>query len=106
MKTERIVLGLPGLKCAPCVPDIEVAVRSVDGVIWAILNYAAEELTIIFDPSVVGSAALLKRVQRLGVDPSLVGVRIEPELLGPRARWSTGAVQARPVAGHQERARS
>ena len=77
MDREKIVLGLPGLRCASCVPEIERAVRSLDGVIWAILNYAAEEIVIVYDPSDVSISTLLDAVRKLGFDPSLNAVSVK-----------------------------
>jgi copper chaperone CopZ len=83
MDQERLVLSLPGLKRASCVPEIETAVRSLDGVIWAILNFAAEEIVIIYDPATLGISTLVDAVQRIGLDPSLKAVHVKRSLKQP-----------------------
>jgi Cu+-exporting ATPase len=76
MVQEKIVLGVPGLRCASCVPEIERAVRAQEGVIWAILIFAAEQIIIIYDRSMVSPKRVVEAVQKLGLDPSLKGARV------------------------------
>jgi copper chaperone CopZ len=48
---ERLTIRIPDLTCASCVSQIEQLLRQQEGVIWAIVNFAAGEATLMVDPS-------------------------------------------------------
>jgi Cu+-exporting ATPase len=66
MSTKRLTLSIRGLTCACCVKQVERAMRQQEGVIWATMNFAAEEATILYDSTTFDLARLVKTVSRLG----------------------------------------
>ncbi len=70
MSTQRISFAIQGLRqaCAKCAVDIERALTQVNGVVAAQVNYAAERATVVFDPSCVSTAALVRAVRASGFD--------------------------------------
>jgi P-type Cu+ transporter len=68
MSTERLTLPIRGLTCACCVARVEQAMRQQEGVIWATINFAAEETTIVYDSATFDVARLTQAVGRLGYE--------------------------------------
>jgi cation transport ATPase len=66
-----MIVPIRGMMCAGCVSRIEETLRRQNGVIWATVNYAAEEATIIADPSVMGLNKLANLIQALGFEVPL-----------------------------------
>ena len=63
---ERLKVKIPNLACPSCVPEIEQIMRQQDGVIWAIVNFAAGEATVIYDPAAFSMPQLVQAVDQLG----------------------------------------
>jgi len=82
MSTERLTLSVSGLTCASSVAQIEQMMRQQEGVIWATINFAAEEATVVYDSATFDVARLTQAVSRLGCEVVLG----TPQLLGLRAR--------------------
>ena len=57
---------LQGMTCANCAQTIEKGVAGMPGVVSASVNFAAEKLTVVYDPGQVQSADLVARVAALG----------------------------------------
>jgi Cu+-exporting ATPase len=66
MSTERLTLSIRGLTCASSVAQIEQAMRQQEGVIWATINFAAEDATVVYDSTTFDLARLVQAVSRLG----------------------------------------
>ena len=66
MSTERLTLSVSGLTCASSVAQIEQMMRQQEGVIWATINFAAEETTVVYDSATFDVARLTQAVGRLG----------------------------------------
>lgn len=100
MATQRVTVPIRGMTCAGCVSTIEQALRQQDGVIWATVNFAAEEATVIADPSVVGVQRLAQLIRGLGFDvalPERKGLAFSSYVAGPLSRaW---AIVAPSLAG-------
>jgi Cu+-exporting ATPase len=62
----RIELPITGMTCASCVRNVERALKRADGVQEATVNLANERATILFDPSHVRRADLIKAVENAG----------------------------------------
>jgi P-type Cu2+ transporter len=62
MSEERLTLPLRGLTSAACVCALERVMREQEGVIWATVNFAAEEANIVYDPATFDLARLAKVV--------------------------------------------
>jgi copper chaperone CopZ len=71
MSTERVTIPIEGLACAGCVADVEKTMREQQGVIWATINFAAQEVQIVYDPTQFDVVKLVKAVQKLGYELSL-----------------------------------
>ena len=63
---EKIIVRIPDLTCASCVQKIEQVMRHQEGVIWAVVNFAAGQATILFDPSVFHYSRFVQAVNAFG----------------------------------------
>jgi len=68
MSTERLTLPIRGLACAGCVARVEQTMRQQKGVIWATINFAAEEASVVYDSATFDVARLIQAVSRLGYE--------------------------------------
>ena len=68
MSATKTTLELPitGMTCASCVARNEKALRKVEGVDDASVNFATEKATIAFDPEVVSADELVHAVEAAG----------------------------------------
>ncbi|MFA4965016.1 MAG: heavy metal translocating P-type ATPase [Thermoleophilia bacterium] len=68
MSAERATVELPitGMTCASCVARNERALRKVEGVAEASVNFATEKATITFDPGIVSADELVRTVEAAG----------------------------------------
>ncbi len=74
MGTERLTVAIQGMTCASCVSRIEQGLREQEGVIGARVNFAAQEATVAYDPSLFGPLKLAQVIGSLGYDaPTLSG---------------------------------
>ena len=103
MATQRVTVPIRGMTCAGCVSTIEQALRQQDGVIWATVNFAAEEATVIADPSVVGMQRLVQLIRGLGFDvalPEHKGLALSSHVAGQLSRaWAMVAPSLAGIAG-------
>jgi P-type Cu+ transporter len=60
--TQTVDLPITGMTCASCVARNERALRRVQGVSQASVNFATERATITFDPDVVSPEDLVHTV--------------------------------------------
>lgn len=72
---KKIILGISGLHCASCVLPIEKALKSLDGVRSAEVNYATGKAYIVYDPAKTGPERLCQVIERSGY-------KAEPEKQG------------------------
>ena len=68
MTDDRTTLELPitGMTCASCVARNERALRKLDGVEEASVNFATEKATVVFDPAVLSAHDLVDTVEKAG----------------------------------------
>ncbi len=83
MVTQRMTIPIRGMTSAECVSRVEQALRQQAGVIWASVNFAAGEVTLIYDPATFRLPKLGEVVRELGYDISLKEVSM------PEARYHT-----------------
>jgi P-type Cu+ transporter len=69
--TRTVTLPITGMTCANCVATIERGLRKLDGVNVANVNLASERASVEFDPSRLGTQALVERIRRAGYDVAL-----------------------------------
>ena len=65
-KTTTLELPITGMTCASCVARNERALRKVEGVDDASVNFATEKATIAFDPDIVSADELVHAVEAAG----------------------------------------
>ena len=68
MPDDKTTLELPitGMTCASCVARNERALRKLDGVDEANVNFATEKATVVFDPDVLTARDLVQTVENAG----------------------------------------
>jgi len=62
----RLELPITGMTCASCVARNERALRKLDGVDEANVNFATEKATVVFDPAVLTAHDLVETVEKAG----------------------------------------
>jgi len=70
---KRVKVILPNLTCASCVLEVEQVMRQQEGVVWAIVNFAAGEATIMYDPKAFRISHIVQAVSALGYQVLLRG---------------------------------
>jgi len=60
------IFAVQGMTCANCAQTIEKGVAKMAGVSAANVNFAADKLSVVYDPTQVQSAGLIARVAALG----------------------------------------
>ncbi len=75
--TEVIRLDISGMTCASCAARIEKRLNRLEGV-EATVNYATEQATVTFDPTVVDTDALVGAVSAIGYGATLPVVHQSP----------------------------
>lgn len=68
MSTKSLTLPITGMTCANCVRTVERSVRKVEGVSEAVVNFAAEKLTLAYDPALTQPGAVIERIRKAGYD--------------------------------------
>ncbi|MBM7694098.1 Cu+-exporting ATPase [Peribacillus deserti] len=64
--TEKKEFDVTGMTCAACSSRIEKALNKLEGVNKASVNLALEKATVEFNPSLINTGDIIKRVQKLG----------------------------------------
>lgn len=62
---SSVTIDIKGMSCASCAARIEKALGSIDGVIKAEVNFAAERATLWFDPSKTSPSEFVKTIEGL-----------------------------------------
>ncbi len=68
MPEQQITLPVTGMTCANCAANIKRSVEKLEGVVHADVNFAAEQLTVVFDASQVNIDDIIGRVRKAGYD--------------------------------------
>src|SRR5512137_1652651 len=66
---ESLTIGVAGMHCAACVAAVERALKKVEGVADARVNFASEKATVDFDPQLVTLASLEGAISDAGYEP-------------------------------------
>ena len=77
---EKIILSITDLTCARGGHRIEQVMRQQEGVVWATVNFAAGEATILFDPAVFRKNRFFRAVYQLGFHLDYKDEDINPAL--------------------------
>lgn len=87
---ETKTLKVAGMTCTACSSAIEKGLNKMPGVENAVINFAAEKLTVTYDPSQVRIASLEKKVKDLGYEflPEKTGTQAadQDEVMMTKAR--------------------
>ncbi|CAK6980728.1 copper-transporting ATPase 2 [Scomber scombrus] len=68
----KLDLTITGMTCASCVHNIESKLTTTKGILGASVALATKKAQIQFDPEVLGARDIIKIIQSLGFDASLV----------------------------------
>ncbi|HOP94167.1 MAG TPA: heavy metal translocating P-type ATPase [Dictyoglomaceae bacterium] len=66
--TSKAILPIIGMSCASCAKRIEDAVRNIDGVVKADVNFAKEELYLEYIPSLTSYKVVQKVIKDIGYE--------------------------------------
>ena len=77
---SRVTLPITGMTCANCAFTVEHSLKKADGVSDAVVNFATEQATVSFDPTLLKPAALVQRVQDAGY--GVVTAKVELPITG------------------------
>jgi len=80
MAEQRLDLPVVGMTCANCASTIERSLKKMNGVTSANVNYATEQASVVFDPSVLDEKALVRRIRDVGYD--VATARLELAITG------------------------
>ena len=69
---QRLTLSLSGMHCASCAALIERSLNKKSGVIRAMVNFAAEKATVLYDNSITNPTELIEVVRRAGYEARIV----------------------------------
>ncbi|PLT27537.1 heavy metal translocating P-type ATPase [Peribacillus deserti] len=64
--TEKKEFDITGMTCAACSARIEKSLNKLEGINKASVNLALERATVEFNPSLINTGDIIKRVQKLG----------------------------------------
>lgn len=65
---ENINLKVGGMSCAACAARIEKGLNKTAGVEKAQVNFATEQLSLVYDPEVVGLPQIVERIEKIGFE--------------------------------------
>lgn len=69
-KIPTLTLSLPiiGMSCTACANAVEKAIREVDGVVYASVNFAAEQASVEYVSGLGSRAPIVEAIRRAGYD--------------------------------------
>jgi Cu+-exporting ATPase len=68
MVTERLTVSIAGMRCTSCVSRIETVLRDREGVLWADVNFAAQQAVVTYNPYTVAPRQLSDLIEQLGYE--------------------------------------
>jgi len=84
MSEKQLTLPVIGMTCANCVAAVERNAKKAEGVTEAAVNFAAEKVTVSYDPEMAGGAQVtadvIERIRRAGYE--VPTAEVELPLLG------------------------
>ena len=66
MRSEKTVVAVGGMTCASCVANVEKALKSLQGVAEANVNFASEKAVIKYDPTTISEQDIKKAIEDAG----------------------------------------
>lgn len=61
-------IHVDGMSCAACVRRVEEAIKSLEGIKDATVNFASSKATVEFDPAVINRDAIIKKINEIGYE--------------------------------------
>ena len=80
MSEQRVTFPITGMHCANCVATVERSLKKAEGVADVAVNFATEQATVTFDPTLVKPAELVHQVEDAGY--GVVTARVELPITG------------------------
>ncbi|GAB4434980.1 MAG: heavy metal translocating P-type ATPase [Anaerolineae bacterium] len=80
MSEKRLELPITGMHCANCANTVERNLKKLEGVQDAVVNYATERATVVYDPALVDPSKMVARVEHAGY--GVVTARAELPITG------------------------
>lgn len=74
MKRKQIIIPVTGMTCANCALNIERALRKLDGVEDASVNFASEQASVLYDEEKLDSKNIVKAINDAGYGVSTISV--------------------------------
>jgi Cu+-exporting ATPase len=68
MKLAKVILNIRGMTCATCVRRVEQGLKALDGVHNASVNFATEQASVAYNPSVLDVDTMVAKIRNLGYD--------------------------------------
>ncbi|MFZ5643707.1 MAG: heavy metal translocating P-type ATPase [Bacillota bacterium] len=66
MNDKKVTLKVQGMECAACAARVERALKKIEGVSEAAVNFAVENVTVNYDPGRIGVDELIKTITDQG----------------------------------------
>ncbi len=83
---DKVELNITGMTCAACATRIEKGFNKLEGVSQANVNVALEKATVEYNPLVITTSELIKRVEKLGYGAVVNDENIQQEALDHRQK--------------------
>ena len=77
-ETEKTTIPIGGMHCVMCAQSIETALKNLEGVKDASVNYATEKAVVEYDRSLVTLDKMGETIREVGYEPHLPSKGIEP----------------------------
>ena len=74
---EKVKIKLGGMTCASCALKIETKLKTLQGVAQSVVNFANEEATVEYDPTVIDYNEFDKAIRDLGYKASLAKIDLK-----------------------------
>jgi len=76
-EADRAELPVLGMSCAACAATIERGLQDLPGVTAANVNFATTRATVLFDPAILDTAALIETVRKTGYDVAISSIDLQ-----------------------------
>ena len=93
----RATYSITGMHCANCAATIEKGLGATAGIAKAAVNFAAEELTVEYDPALLTPEKIAAKVKELGYTARPVGADKEQEYRSQRNWFIFSLVLSLPI---------
>jgi P-type Cu+ transporter len=85
------------MHCASCVASVERALKRRPGVSQALVNYATEQATVVFDPAVATPEQLAEAVRKAGYQPGVPALAVPEDPAGMSSQVAGSPAEELPA---------